>query len=164
MLSHQILTRTAIDRLRSVEVAAIKTLLGERFRPGDPWADVWRVTERDNGGTLSGTGQELVRVELIEHASGGYEWDTDALRAAGLEVLEDRSDFPRGNLRYGGPSIRNIIARPAGPMRTRLALVERQPWEEARVEAQLALTLAFDVSEKGGLSRADRQRLGVVPP
>jgi Zn-dependent peptidase ImmA (M78 family) len=160
--SHQILQSPDVDILRAEKVAAMKTRLGEGHRPQDSWADIWRLTERDNGAVVSGTEKDLVQVELSEHGSGGFEWNAELLRAAGLEVLYDESEFERNPLRYGSSNVRKIVARPVGATRRHIDLVERQPWNENVIEGHLSMTLAFDGAERGGMSRVERERRGLV--
>jgi Zn-dependent peptidase ImmA (M78 family) len=162
LLSNQILNRADVNILRKEKVASTKKKLGEGHRPQDSWADIWRVTDRDDGALLSATEKDLVQVELPEHGSGGFEWNADTLRDAGLEVLYDESEFDREPLRYGTPSIRKIVARPTGAIRRRLDLVERQPWDGQAVEGHLSITVAFDGTERGGMSRFERARRGLV--
>ena len=49
LLSHQILPRGEVDALRKVPVARLKSRLGGEFKPRNSWADVWRITGKDDG-------------------------------------------------------------------------------------------------------------------
>lgn len=162
LLGHQILPRGDVDALRKTKVAKLKLGLGEEFRPADSWADVWKVTDRDDGATITGNPDDLIRVELDEAVGGGFRWNAEALSEAGYEVLADSSSFSRDPLLYGAPARRVLIARPPGPGATKLILRETQPWREAEVDdAVFAVELALYGKEKGGPARADWRRRGV---
>lgn len=164
LLSHQILDRADVDVLLKEKVAAVKERFGDGFRPADSWADVWRITPHDAGAMVAATERDLIRVELPENSSGGYEWNIEPLSSAGLEVLDDRSDFAQDPIQYGAAAVRKIVARPTiPPQRHHVVLVERQPWSGEQ-DAELAMTLAFDNSETGGMSRAERRRKGMATP
>jgi Zn-dependent peptidase ImmA (M78 family) len=162
LLSHQILKRPEVDALRKEKVANMKTRLGDGFRPADSWADVWRFTERDDGGVIGSTERDLVRLELPENSSAGYEWDVGILRDAGLEILDDRSEFNEDPIIYGAPAKRRVMARPLASDRRMVSLIESQPWSPGN-DSRLTVTLNFDGAETGGLSKAERRRMGAMP-
>jgi len=164
LLSHQILPRGEVDALLTAEVAKLKLRLGGEFRPGSSWSDVWRLTSKDNGAQLTGNPDDLLRIELEEAAGGGYQWRVDSLSEAGYLVLSDESAFSRDPLYYGAPSLRTLIARPPEGGVGAVTLREAQPWAgEQPAGPTFALALALLGPESGGLSRADRRRLGLRP-
>ena len=160
LLSHQILDRRDINILRDEKVAVMKRKLGEGHRPSSSWADVWRITERDNGSTITGTELDLVQLEFHENASSGSAWDIAPLTEAGLEVLSDASEFSRDPLVYGAESTRKIVARPTVAQQFGIRLRETRPWSHD-VDAEVALNLAFNGAEKVGWSRVERSRRGL---
>lgn len=163
LLGHQILTRAEVDALRKTKVAKLKLDLGDEFRPADSWADVWKVTGRDDGSTITGNPDDLIRVELDEAVGSGFRWNAETLSAAGYELLQDSSSFSRDPLLYGAPARRVLIARPPGPGATKLVLKETQPWRDAEDDDPVfAIELALHGKEKGGLARADWKRRGVA--
>ena len=163
LLGHQILPRGDVDALRKAKVAKLKLGLGEEFRPADSWADVWKVTNRDDGATISGNPDDLIRVELDEAVGSGFRWNAEALSQAGYEVLADSSSFSRDPLLYGASARRILIARAPGPGATKLVLRETQPWREAEDDDPVfAVELALHGKEKGGPARADWRRRGVA--
>lgn len=164
LLGHQILPRGDVDALRKVKVAELKKGLGEEFRPGNSWANVWKVTGRDSGSTITGNPDDLLRVELEEAAGSGFQWSADDLRQAGYEVLSDSSSFSKSPLLYGAPTHRTLIARPPGNGTRALVLREKQPWRSSEDTDQIfSVNLALEGPEAGGLSRADRRRRGAQP-
>jgi hypothetical protein len=162
LLGHQILPRSEVEVLHKTKVAALKVDLGEAHKPGNSWADVWRLTDRDAGGTISGNPDDLIRLELEEAVSSGFQWSVEDLREAGYEVLSDTSSFSRDPLLYGAPARRTLIARPPGPGSATLKLRETQPWREPDdTDPTFALQLDLHGRETGGPSRAAWRRRGV---
>ncbi|WP_156396228.1 MULTISPECIES: ImmA/IrrE family metallo-endopeptidase [unclassified Caulobacter] len=162
LLSHQILSRGEVDALRKAQVAKLKTALGDEFKPGSSWSDVWRLTEKDNGAQLLGNPDDLIRIELKEAASAGYQWQIESLVGAGFEVLSDSSAVSRDPLHYGGPILRTVIARPPVSGVDELVLRERQPWSPTIEDPSFTLGLALNGPEAGGLSLAERRRRGAL--
>jgi Zn-dependent peptidase ImmA (M78 family) len=164
LLSHQILPQDEVDGLRKAQVARLKSALGGDFRPGSSWSDVWRLTKRDNGARLVGNPDDLLRIELEEASTSGNQWQIEALKIAGYAVLSDESNFSRDPLHYGAPAVRTLIARPPATGAGAVTLRESQPWApDGPSDPTFALALALHGPEAGGLSRADRRRLGFEP-
>lgn len=162
LLSHQILSYDEVRGLSRARIGDLKAELGAGHKPADSWADVWKVTQRDNGARLLGNPDDLVRIELEEAVSSGHRWNVETLAAADWELLEDRSAFSTDPLIYGAPSTRVVVARPRHGGQGEIALRERQPWaQETPDTAALQLAVALQGRERAGLSRADRLRLGL---
>ncbi|MER9056693.1 ImmA/IrrE family metallo-endopeptidase [Mesorhizobium sp. M0910] len=164
LAGHQILDRAEVEILTRSKVAQLKTTAGKSFRPGDSWADVWRLTRKDSGSSVSGNPDDLIRFDLDEMVDGGYQWDLSDLRHAGYEVLADESTFSRDPLLYGAPAQRTVIARPPGRGATQIRLQERQATDEATDgDPELQLRLVLEGKEDSGLSRVERRRRGIGP-
>ena len=164
LVSHQILPQGEVDELRKAQVARLKASLGEEFKPGNSWADVWRLTDKDDGAQIVGNPDDLIRIELEEAAGSGHQWQVDALRDAGYEVLSDKSSFSRDPLLYGAPTVRTLIARPPAGGTGSLTMRETQPWNPAAPQdPTFSVALSLQGPELGGLSRAKRRRLGLQP-
>ena len=164
LVGHQILPRGEVDLLRSVPVAHMKSQLGGEFRPGNSWSDVWRLTVKDNGAQLVGNPDDLLRIELNEDATSGYQWQLETLQEAGYQVLSDESAFSRDPLLYGASSTRTLIARPLEGARERIMLRETQPWSKVGTdESTFSVALALQGPERGGISVADRRHLRPQP-
>lgn len=164
LLNHQILPRGEVDALRNVPVALLKSRLGGQFKPGNSWADVWRLTAKDHGARIVGNPDDLVRIELDEAAGSGHQWQLDSLRQAGHLVLSDESTFCRDPLLYGAPAVRTLITRPPAEGVGTITLHESQPWSDSRSDDPIfSVALALEGPEPGGLSRADRRHLGRRP-
>lgn len=164
LVSHQILPQGEVNELRKAKVAQLKASLGEDFRPGNSWADVWRLTGKDDGAIIVGNPDDLLRIDLEEDAGSGHQWQVATLREAGYEVLSDKSSFPRDPLLYGAPSIRTLIARPPAGGTGALKMRETQAWNPAaNDDLSFSIALSLHGPETGGLSRAKRRRLGPRP-
>ncbi len=162
LLSHQVLPRNEVSTLRKAQVAKLKNTLSDEFRPANSWADVWRLTQKDHRAQLVGNPDDLVRIDLEEAAGSGHQWQIDALREAGYDLLVDQSAFSCDPLHYGGTTQRTLIARPPADGQGAMVLRERQPWVAPSSEdAEFSVSLRFDGAEAGGLSRAGRRRLGL---
>jgi Zn-dependent peptidase ImmA (M78 family) len=164
LLGHQILPREDVADLRKARVARIKSKLGGEFKPGNSWSDVWRLTQRDDGARIVGNPDDLLRIELAEASGSGHQWQIEVLRDAGYSVLLDKSDFSRDPLHYGAPTVRTLIARPPEDGMGQVRLRETQPWSSQEPDdPSFSLALAMEGPEPGGLSRAERRRLGLLP-
>jgi len=163
LLGHQILPRSDVDIILKTKVAALKGKLGEEFRPTNSWADVWNISEPDNGETLSGNPEDLLRIELEEEANGGFQWNVEILRQAGFEILSDTSSFSKDPLLYGAPAQRTLIARPPSDPTKAVEIRETQVWRELDDDdRRFIVKLSFHGAEAGGMSRADKQRRGAA--
>lgn len=164
LVSHQILPQGEVDELRKAKVAKLKASVGEDYRPGNSWADVWRITGKDDGVKIVGNPDDLLRIDLEEDSGGGHQWQVDALREAGYELLSDKSSFSRDPLLYGASSVRTLIARPPATGTGSLTMRETQPWNPGAPDDPIfSIALSLQGPETGGLSRAKRRRLGLQP-
>jgi Zn-dependent peptidase ImmA (M78 family) len=162
LVSHQILPQGEVDELRRAQVARLKASLGEEFKPGNSWADVWRLTGKDDGAEIVGNPDDLIRIELEEAAGSGHQWHVDSLKEAGYEVLSDKSSFSQDPLLYGASSVRTLIARPRAGGRSSVIMREAQPWtSQAEDDQTFSVALSLQGPETGGLSRAKRRLLGL---
>lgn len=162
LVSHQILPQGEVDQLRKIPVARMKSALGGDFKPANSWADVWRLTGKDDGTRIVGNPDDLLRIELEEAAGSGHQWQIEVLRQAGYEVLFDESAFSRDPLLYGAPTVRTLLARPPAGGVSAVTLRETQPWNDGSADdPTFSVALALEGPERGGLSRADRRRLGL---
>jgi len=164
LLNHRVLTRADVEALLSTKVASIKQDTGENFRPGNAWADTWRISVKDDGATLTGSHQDLLRIDLDEAAGSGFQWHLDELLESGFEILADKNEVERDPVVYGGMVKRVLIARPPEKVLATLELAEFQPWlapdDDSRV---LHVSLDLSGKESGGWSRSSRIRRGALP-
>jgi Zn-dependent peptidase ImmA (M78 family) len=147
-------------RLLDVPRRDLKAALLEDFRPTDYKGNVWLLTERDQGGSIDGSRNDLFVIRLPELGAAGYLWDFDTLVSSGFTLVRDARSFIDARVdpnTVGGPDLRRVLASPPEDARGELRLEQRRPWLPA---APLeTLTLAFDLTgpEEKGLSRAERR-------
>ncbi|CAN5127087.1 ImmA/IrrE family metallo-endopeptidase [soil metagenome] len=149
-------------RLLDVPRRDLKAALLEDFTPTDYRGNVWLLTERDQGGHIDGSRNDLFVIRLPELGAAGYLWDFETLAASGFTLVRDaRLSLDADGV--GGPNLRRVVASPPDDARGLLQLAQRRPWlPDTPIEA---LTLAFDLTgpEERGLSRAERrQRLAAA--
>jgi Zn-dependent peptidase ImmA (M78 family) len=148
LVSHQILPQGEVDALRKVQVARLKSNLGGKFKPGNSWADVWRLTLKDDGTRLVGNPDDLLRIELEEAAGSGHQWQIEAFQEAGYLVLSDESAFSREPLLYGAATTRTLIVRPPEGGLGAVTLRETQPWDNGgSSEPSFSVNLALEGPE-----------------
>lgn len=137
---------------------ALKAALLEDFTPPSYRGDVWLLTEKDQGGRIEGSSNDLFVIKLPELGSAGYLWDFDTLAQSGFSIVRD-TRLSQTHDGVGDPTVRRVLAAPDNDARGLLHLEQRRPW---LTDAPVAvLTLPFDLTgpEQSGLSRAERRQL-----
>ncbi|MGB3624696.1 MAG: ImmA/IrrE family metallo-endopeptidase [Henriciella sp.] len=165
LVSHNVISREEAKALVDQKVAALKSEIGKGYRPSNSWADVWKISEKDNGTNLQGSAADIVRLDLTEASSAGFQWNADRLEEAGFEILSDRNELGEPPLNYGAASVRTIIARPPDQAVVDISMEERQPWADgAPGKGVLDIRLDLYGKERGGASRAARTSRGARIP
>lgn len=108
LLSHGYIDRRAALELigNGRRVKEIKTDILGGIALADPWADVWLLSEGDEGAHLEAGPNDVFVVELAEPASSGYRWDPSPAVDAGFVRLADASTFSESVV--GGPAVRRL--------------------------------------------------------
>src|SRR5437899_11829710 len=86
---HKASARAQRERLLSFEPKTIKRALLEAYEPPDWRADVWLLTDRDEGTFIEGGRNDLFVVRLRENSGAGYLWSFEELSAAGFALVAD---------------------------------------------------------------------------
>jgi len=154
---------TLIDAPTRVELLqtrpkTLKAALLEDFAPTSYRGDVWLLTEKDQGGRIEGSRNDLFVLRLSELGAAGYLWDFDTLTRSGFSIVRD-TRLPQDGNGVGDPNMRRVVAAPDDDARGLLSLEQRRPWLN---HAPLSvMTLPFDLTgpEESGLSRAERRQL-----
>lgn len=145
--------------LKKVQPKLLKEELVDDFQV-DGWAnrDVWRLTERDEGGTIEANRNDLFLLKLEEHKSSGYLWTFDELQDAGFVVLKDECNalHPQN---LGGSSHRFILGDPSGLSEGQYTLRETKSWDPDDEPKSLSFTYTNTVSRDPGLYEPQRDRL-----
>ena len=135
----------------------MKRALLAAYCPQDYRGDVWLLTERDAGGLVNGSRNDLFVLKLIEHSNGGYLWNIDELRESGFVIVQDDVEAP-DHRRIGDPGLRRITACPPDEYRGRVVLEEARPWDMSQRLSHLEFEMDMTGPEEEGLSRAERRR------
>jgi Zn-dependent peptidase ImmA (M78 family)/predicted secreted protein len=123
------------------------------------YADVWVLTERDEGLTLEGQPDDLFVLRLGESGSAGYVWNTAELAESGFTILRDKREIPPLDAGVGGKVTRALTLRRSEPASGTLALEQKRPWAKAEQPAAF-LHVTYDLFGKEvGLARAARRQL-----
>ncbi|MEM7668194.1 MAG: ImmA/IrrE family metallo-endopeptidase [Pseudomonadota bacterium] len=135
----------------------LKQALLAEYRPQDYRGDVWLLTERDAGGLVDGSRNDLFVLKLTEHSNGGYLWNIDELRASGFVIVQNSVEAA-DQRSVGDPGLRRVTACPPDEFRGRMVLEETRPWDVSQRLTRLELEMDMSGPEEEGLSRAERRR------
>ena len=155
--------RSDVENLLKHSPKSIKTATTTPVEKALGQADAWRLTTKDNGTTLRGSKQDLIVLELEEHASAGYLWNVDTLAHHGFDILHDgyAADVDAGG--YGGTQRRRAVLETKARGFADITLRHARPWgNHAEHGNGLSLSLELFGSEEPGISRARRQKLGLA--
>ena len=156
--SHAILKSRFVQKLRSIAPKQLKLeALAGRALMENPWANVWVITEADDGLRFEGTPDDLVIFRFSERASAGYIWDEAQLKQHGFEILVDERDEDEDG-DCGSAVTRVLIARVREPRLYHVSLSERRPWMPS--DKASVVSVAFELyGKQEGLPRHVRQAL-----
>ena len=124
---HKVISRGQRERLIDVEPKKIKQQFLTGYEPPDWHADIWLLTERDEGSLIEGGRNDLFVVKLRENSGAGYLWNFDQLRDAGFALVgDDREDAASDAI--GGALMRKVTARSEDRVQGEVTLRESRPW------------------------------------
>jgi predicted secreted protein len=156
---HGIIDARIREKLVAKERRQIKAELLDLLRLENYYADVWSITERDEGLIIEGQPEDLFVLRLPEQAGAGYLWNLNGLVEAGFAILRDEREIPRPDEVIGGPVTRALTARHGEPSSGALTIELRRPWETTELPASV-LHLNYELFGKEiGMPRAARQQL-----
>lgn len=155
---HKVINRTQREELLSVEPKEIKRSLLEGYEPPDWHADVWALTDRDEGALIEGGRNDLFVVRLRENSGAGYLWSFDELRSAGFALVADEQEGDDEES-VGGALTRRVTARSSNRGRGEITLMESRPWLPHQPLHQLRLLYDLRGPEQKGMWERDLQRV-----
>ncbi len=149
---HGILDQNTVNRLRTHEPKDLKrAALGALVEMANPWADVWVITEADDGLKFEGGPDDIVVFRCRERASAGYLWDETRLPHEGFEVLLDSREESEAD-QCGSDVTRVLVTRVRQAGEYRVVFSERRPWYPE--DSLTTLSVAFDLQGiEEGMSR-----------
>lgn len=147
--SHNILKGGAVAKLRATTPKDIKSsTLNGRAHLDNSWADVWVVTQADDGLAFEGTPDDIVIFQFSERASAGYLWDETQLLEQGFDLLADTHEDPV-NDDLGSSVTRVLITRVREPQLRRVSLSERRPWLPSDTAGSVSIEFEMYGKEEG---------------
>jgi predicted secreted protein/Zn-dependent peptidase ImmA (M78 family) len=156
----EIIEKSTLNELLKTQPKRIKRqILGEYEMP-DWHADVWVLTEADQGTRIQGGPNDVFVLKLRENSGAGYLWKLDDLKAAGFAVVTDTRGISGDQQEIGGLVERVLTARLDEPNHGQsglLSLDQVRPWAET---AEPAGRFSFNYElfgKESGLPRAARQ-------
>jgi len=124
---HKVITRGQREHLIEIEPKSIKRQLLGSYEPPDWRADVWLLTEHDEGSFIEGGRNDLFVVKLRENSGAGYLWNFDQLRDAGFALVDDDREHTSSDA-IGGALTRKVTARSEDRVQGEVTLRESRPW------------------------------------
>jgi len=146
---HKILRDGAADALRGYTPKELKlAALDGHAELDDSWADVWVITERDDGMAFEGGPNDLVVFRCRERVSSGYLWDEHPLGTQGFQILSDHR-VQGAESEYGADATRVLITKVVEPGRYRIDMSERLPWKPTETFGKLSVAMELQGKERG---------------
>ena len=155
---HKLLTGPMADKLLRTERKKIKQHLLAGHSIPDWFANVWVLTEKDQGSAIFGEPNDVFIVRLKEHTGSGYLWNLEQVAAAGFVVVSDERKPPTNEAEIDGAVERILMARSETPALGNIDFVETRPWDTSDVFGRFSFAYDFRGKEHG-LPRAARERL-----
>jgi Zn-dependent peptidase ImmA (M78 family)/predicted secreted protein len=155
---HKAITRAQRERLLSFEPKTIKRGLLEGYEPPDWRADIWLLTDCDQGTFIEGGRNDLFVVRLRENSGAGYLWSFDELRAAGFAVVADDQEVDDAEC-VGGILTRKVTARSSQRVQGSVTLRESRPWLPHKPLHELHLDYDLRGPEEPGMWEPDLKRV-----
>lgn len=153
---HAMISSDTREALVAVPRKSLKAALLGEFAPKNYKADVWLVTERDQGGRIEGSRNDHLLFALTEKATSGYLWDLSPIKAAGFRTIsDDRVAIETDTV--GGVCSRRLLAAAAEEALGTLTLDHARPWVPREPLDSLSIRMDFTGPEAKGLSRAERR-------
>lgn len=154
----KIIDRSTRDQLLKVPPKRIKQELLPEHELANWHADVWLLTERDQGLAIEGQADDIFVLKLTEKGGAGYLWNLDGLSKAGFLVLNDRREIPTPDAAIGAPVTRALTAQHPDPSSGHFSIELRRPWQPTAPPLS-SLHVAYDLFGKEvGLPRAARRQ------
>jgi Zn-dependent peptidase ImmA (M78 family)/predicted secreted protein len=126
LYKHEILDLTTIKKLANIQPKKIKEMILNDKSLSASYPNVWRLSEEINPFIL-GNPNDLIVIDLLEHSSSGYLWDTSQAVEAGLEIV--KCDRQGDLLQVGSAADLRIVLKVLEEGSKKVNLVEKRKWE-----------------------------------
>ncbi len=152
-----------LQALLKVQPITIKTELALGRRPVNARADVWPLSQADDGRTVSVSRDDELHVSLLESPTTGYRWqprdDSNQLEFVGEEPVQRDA----GSRVYGGERLRHVWWRAGPPTHAAIGADLRRGFEPDAVAEQFEVAVRVEPSRTGdsdhGVNRRQLQLL-----
>lgn len=155
---HKVIGRDQRAQLIDVEPRKIKQQLLIGYEPPDWRADVWLLTERDQGVLIEGGRNDLFVVQVRENSGAGYLWNFDELRDAGFTLVHDAREDNDPKV-IGGVLTRKVTARSEDRVQGEVELHEARPWMAGAPLQRLLLRYDLRGPETPGMWEPELKRV-----
>jgi Zn-dependent peptidase ImmA (M78 family) len=155
---HKSITRAQRERLLSFEPKTIKRALLDSYEPPDWRADVWLLSDHDEGVLIEGGRNDLFVVRLRENSGAGYLWDFEGLKTAGFALVADDQEVENPES-VGGILTRKVTARSSQRIQGSITFQESRPWLPHKPLNQLHLQYDLRGPEQPGMWEPDLKRV-----
>jgi Zn-dependent peptidase ImmA (M78 family)/predicted secreted protein len=150
---HRVLNRVQRDNLLATEPKEIKKAILTHYKPPDWRADVWVISDRDEGALIEGGRNDVFVVQLRENSGAGYLWSFEELERAGFTIVSDdqESEEPDDSEAVGGVLTRRVTARSGSRTRCNVTLHEERPWIPQKRSNEFHLRCDLRGPEEAGM-------------
>lgn len=151
LASNGLLALDAAQRLSKTVVKKLKlAIAGSALE--DPWADAWRLSERDGGSRIEAGPGDVFAVELLEDASSGYLWEPVNPDTRWQVVVQDTLPDEK----YGSPVPRTTFLKIPSQGTHRVGFAHRRPWN-GQTASEFDITIDNWGKEAEGFPRKMRE-------
>lgn len=153
-----------MQALLKVRPIVIKTELALGRPPENARADVWPLSQADDGRTLSVSRDDELHVSLLESPTTGYRWQTrDGANELEFVGEEPVAHVDAGSRVYGAQRLRHVWWRAGPPTRTTIGADLRRAFEPDGVAEHFEVAVHVQPSRTGdsdhGVNRRQLQLL-----
>ena len=128
LVRYNLISIATMNEVLDTKPRAIKVDLLRDFKPADYKGDVWLLTARDAGSSISGSRNDMFVLRLTEHSGGGYLWNFEQLVESGFAIVRDLREAT-DHEGVGGPVVRRVTAAVENALRGQMSIDERRPWQ-----------------------------------
>jgi Zn-dependent peptidase ImmA (M78 family) len=150
-------SRTLQDHLSIAPKKIKQELVGGR-EISDWHANVWVLSDRDQGMLIQGGPKDLFLVRLKENSGAGYLWNAEQIEREGFVLVSDELHVPEESEGIGGAVDRVLLAASQSEASGKLDLKQTRPWDPSADCSGFTLTYEL-YGKETGLPRAQRGKV-----
>lgn len=136
-------------------------LVGSQQIP-DWHANVWELSDRDQGALIQGGPKDVFVVRLKENSGAGYLWNAAEIEHAGFILVSDEVHVPKDSEEIGGAVDRVLLAASKSEAAGKVDLKQTRPWETSAADTS-HFTFTYELfGKENGLPRAQRRKVAAA--